>query len=265
MRKNKIKAIVTLSFDDCYQDTLVNVLPLLKKYKLKASFNVAVGLINKKLDGLKLADWADLHQANKFGAEICSHSITHTSLVDNNKLQKFIRSFPYRHNKLRFIFEGIKDTFSPQKMGHLSNVLVENEVGQSKDLLDQRGFQVSSFVYPNGYYNHKLKLLVKKYYSSARSTDAGFNNLSHLNLYALKIFPWDRWTKIATANQWVNKAIKQKLWLIESFHLVAAANKNNYRYFTSTEDFEKHLQYLQTKNIPVVPQNEVIEFLKKEL
>lgn len=263
MRKNKIKAILTLSFDDCYQETLINVLPLLKKYKLNASFNVTVELVNKKLDGLELTSWKDLHKASQQGMEICSHSLTHSSLVKNNKLQKFIRSFPYRHNKLRFIFEGIKDILSPQINIKSNNLLPENEVEESKAFLNQKGFKISSFVYPNGCYDHKLKLLVQKYYSSARSTDAGFNHLSFLNLYALKSFLWDRWTKIATANQWVDKAIKQKLWLIEIFHLVSKTNPSNYKYFTSTKDFEEHLKYIKIKNIPVTSQSKVIKFIKQ--
>jgi len=235
---------------------------LIKKYKLNASFNVLTGLVNKKLEGLKLANWNDLRKASKQGMEICSHSITHTNLADNNKLQKFIRSFPYRHNKMRFIFEGIKDTFGLQKSIQTSKVLIEKEVVQSKALLNQKGFQISSFVYPKGCYNHRLKLLVKKSYSSARSTDAGLNNLSHLNLYALKIFLWDRWTKISTANQWVDKAIRQKLWLIETFHFVSKTSPSSYKYFTSINDFESHLKYIKTKNIRVMTQGDAIKYSK---
>lgn len=262
MRKNKIEARLTLSFDDCYQETLINVLPLLKKYKLNASFNVTVGLVNKKLDGLKLASWKDLHKASQQEMEICSHSITHSNLVDNNKLQKFIRSFPYRHNKMRFIFEGIKNLLDLQTNIKASNPLLEKEVMQSKFLLEQKGFKIDSFVYPNGCYNYKLKLLVKQCYSSARSTDAGFNNLNHLSLYALKIFPWDRWTTATTANKWVDITINKKAWLIETFHLVSETNPLNYKYFTPTNDLEAHLKYIKTKNIAVATQSEVIKYIK---
>jgi len=49
-----MKPIITLEFDDSFKETVKNVLPLLKKYNLKATFAVIANPGIKEIDGINL-------------------------------------------------------------------------------------------------------------------------------------------------------------------------------------------------------------------
>lgn len=265
MWKNKTQGALTLSFDDGYKETFENILPLLDKYKLVASFNVIAGLLGEKFLGLKLASYPDLKKATRQGMEITSHSLTHADLVGGNKIRKFLRSLPQKEQKIKFVTETLKTIINQKReMGKkIDKSLWEREIIKSKNALIKKGFEVSSFVYPGGTYNKKIKDLVSNYYLSARSSDAGLNKITPKNLFNLKTFTWYKWTTPDIANKWVDKAIKEKAWLIGVLHLVAKKNKIDYKYFTSVSDFEKHLKYIESKNIWVATQAEVVKYIKE--
>jgi len=81
-------------------------------------------------------------------------------------------------------------------------------------------------------------------FTSARTSDTGYNHLKKLNPYALKVQIWDRYTTPEIAKKWVMKAYRKRLWLIEVFHLVGRKNNDNYEYFTSIYHFKKILNLL---------------------
>ena len=264
MWKNKSKEILTLSFDDSYQKTVKNTLPLLNQYQMVASFNVIVNLIGKEFEGLKLASYADLKKAASQEIEIASHSLTHTDLVKRGRIRKFLKSFPQQHHRIKLIKENLKSAFKQKKKKRcqINQSLLEEEIIKSKTILTKKGFDIASFVYPSGAYNKKIKDFVGNYYSSARSLDTGLNDYQIKDFYALKAFTWYKWTTPSVANRWVDKAIKKKAWLIEVFHFVADKNKTDYKHFTSVADFEEHLKYIKSRNIWVATQKEVVKYIQ---
>lgn len=256
----KLQSILTFSFDDCYQKTLKSTLPLLAKYQMKATYNFIAGLAGKELEGLKLASWEEVKKEGKLGMEIGSHSLTHQRLTTKGKLTKYFKSFLYKQNRLKHLIASWQQPQSSSKS--LIIKTVTEEIANSQQILKNNGIKAVSFVYPYGFYDNKIKEMVKNYYSSARSTDCGLNYLNSCDPYALKVFIWDKWTKTETANKWVKKAIEEKAWLIEVFHLVSEDNETNYEYFTSISSFQNHLEFIKNKKIWVTTQKEAINYLK---
>lgn len=70
--KNPIQKSVLISFDDGYQDTIDNALPILKKYGFKATWFIPVNKSEINKEGIKLL--ADA------GMDIGSHTMTHRSM-----------------------------------------------------------------------------------------------------------------------------------------------------------------------------------------
>lgn len=258
----KPQPILTFSFDDCYQKTVNSTLPLLVKYQMKAVYNFIAGLAGKELEGLKLASWEEIKKTGRLGMEIGSHSLTHNRLTTKGRLAKYFKSFLYKENCFNHLIASWQKPQSSSKLLIAKNVA--EEITTSQQLLKNHGIGAVSFVYPYGYYDKEIKEMVKNYYSSARSTDGGLNYLASCDPYALKVFLWDKWTKTNTANKWVEKAIEEKAWLIEVFHLVAKDNEINHEYFTSTSSFQNHLEFIKNKRIWVATQKEIINYLNNE-
>jgi 2-polyprenyl-3-methyl-5-hydroxy-6-metoxy-1,4-benzoquinol methylase len=262
---NNPKCIVTLSFDDGYEETLNSVLPILSDCKLKASFNVITGNIGKFFEDKKVADWKELKGIARMGHEITSHSSSHTPIRIGfeNLFSRFLRSLFNSRNKVRFLKRARKFILSHNFSD--KNFSVQAEFISSKESIEEKipGYVCSSFVYPGGNYNREAKKSLESIgYASARSLDIGFNNPGKLNPYSLKAQVWDSSTTAEEANRWVDYAIKNNLWLIECFHLIGKENKENYLYFTPLEKFERHIKYINEKNCLVTTQREAIERVK---
>jgi len=259
------KCFITLSFDDGYKETIDNVLPLLNKFGIKASFNVITGLIGKKLEGMELASWKDLEELANNGHEICSHSVSHTMLNPSLrvKLKRLLNGFLYSSNKFQFLKRGI-NFYKDIKNDNIINIYqFEEEAKQSKeDIESMLNIPCVSFVYPHGNYTEPAKDILKKCgYTSARSCDLGFNNLFNFDMFCLKIQQWDSDTSVSEANRWVDKAIKESLWLIECLHLVTKED-SEYPFHTKLDDLEDHLKYLREKSCLIDTQKGVISTLK---
>jgi 2-polyprenyl-3-methyl-5-hydroxy-6-metoxy-1,4-benzoquinol methylase len=261
---NNPKCIVTLSFDDGYKETLDNVIPVLSKYNIKASFNVIAGYVSKYFEERKLADWKDLKLLTSMGHEISSHSYSHEPINVNfwNRASRFSKSFMNSKNRTQFFKRAI--IFILSNNVSKKSFSVEREFVYSNECIEKRipNYACSSFVYSGGIYKKESKKLLESVgYASARSLDIGFNNPNKLNLYALKTQIWDSSTTAEEANNWIDHAIKNGCWLIECFHLIGKENKENYLYFTLIEEFEKHMKYIKEKNCMVMTQKEAVEWI----
>jgi len=266
---------VTLSFDDCYKETIENVKPILSKYDIKATFNLPTKFIGKKLEGRQVASTDDIKKLVKNGHEIASHSHSHIplSVEWKDNISRFIRSFLGSSNKLNFLRRVRKFIITTSAQGSKRKLIgieefIEEQRKSKKIIEDTFGVNCSSFVFPGGLYNKEaIKILSKSGYTSARTSDIGYNVIGKLNPYALKVQTWDRFTTAKDAEKWVNKAHKRGLWLIECFHLVGKENNNDYEYFTSVEEFRKHIEFISkisAEGLWIAPQKEVIEWLLKK-
>jgi Polysaccharide deacetylase/Secretion system C-terminal sorting domain len=94
------------------------------------------------------------------------------------------------------------------------------------ELLNSRSFLRINFganagltmSYPWGEYNSSVEQITKSMYLAARTTDVGFNSLSPLDKYELRVMNFDKRISAHEANPWVNFAIQNRLWLVEMIH-----------------------------------------------
>lgn len=94
--------------------------------------------------------------------------------------------------------------------------------------------------YPWGIYNSQIQQIAKSIYLAARSTDPGYNSLNSLNRYALKTLSFDKRIQAVDADQWIEYAIQNNLWLIEMIHGI-----NNIGYSPIySQELEEHLDYI---------------------
>jgi len=264
------QGIVTLTFDDCYEETINNVISILSKYKMKATFYFPTSFIGKKFEGRKLVSENGIKKLVKKGHEIASHSHSHIpvsiTLLDN--IHRFMISFlgSESENKLNFLRRSIKFFFKKNQMKNVEQYI--NDILKSKTTIEKR-YRVNcvSFAFPDGVYNNKvLNILQRLGFTSARTSDIGYNHFKKLKPYALKVQSWDKCTTPEMAEKWVKKAYRKKLWLIEVFHLVGRENNDNYEYFTSIYHFKKHIEFLnkmKTRGLWILPQKEVMEIFSE--
>lgn len=176
----------SLVFDDGYQETLDHVLPLLKKYDLKASFAFATKPQSiEKVAGFACAPLALLPKLKKAGHEIASHTVEHKNLT----------------------------FYSPQQLD------TELKTSQAK-------LKAETIIYPGGAYDQKVINRAKNYYQFGRGVEEGLNPIPPLNFLTLKTFVLRQNTKWSLLNRQAQKAHKQNKWLIESYHLVSKKDRN---------------------------------------
>ncbi len=225
--ENFNQGFVSLSFDDGWKNHYTRALPILEKYKIKATFYVITKMPKYMLEEgegrMNVEDWIDLE---KRGHEIGSHTRTHPHL-----------SF----------------CFSKR---------LKNEITGSKEDLVSIGINAKTFAYPYGSFNLKVVQSVKDAgYIGARAfhykLGYGFNYKNeNKHLFKTQAVVWN--SKIDEVIGWIEKAVAEKSWLILSFHQVE--NKKN-EWGTSPEILEKICQYISDKKIKTLTVADGIKML----
>ena len=176
--KNSENFDFILTFDDGYKSDVTIALPLLKKYKAKAIFFIAVKNIG--LDGFM--DWDDVRLLNKYGMEIGSHSLTHP----NFKL--------------------------------LTSEEVEFELLESKRRIEEEvNCEIRSFAFPYGAYSkHAVQSAKNLGYKNVYCSDHGLNVSGNKNLlYRNSI---NSHTSMTDISKILFPTIKRRIiWFLEDF------------------------------------------------
>jgi len=248
-------AYITLSFDDCYKETIDLVLDMLGD-KIKANFNIVTGMMGKKTPDGTFISWKDAKKILDKGHEISSHGYFHTfpRMTSKEKKKKILTNLTNTHS----IFNYLKrkaTVYKPYSDLGKKEYSVDKEIISSKKLIESKlKAECDSFVYPGGKYNSKVTKAVKQVYSSARGTTFGLNT-KKTNKFLLKSHVWYNNTSLREANSWVKKAINKDAWLIECFHTIG---KNKKEYEISKEIFKRHLKFILNSGIEIKTQSEVI-------
>lgn len=176
------RGIVTLVFDDGYQEIYDSVVPLLNEYKIPAVF--AVPLEGNRVEASEnraVAPWELWMSLSDQGHEIASHGITHTSLPK------------------------------------LSPEALDRELKEPAQAL-----HAATLVYPGGGVNDIVVERAKKYYQAARTVKRGFEALPPEDPWHLKTFDYTRRNfSILKANMRAVQAVIKGAWLIETYHMVS--------------------------------------------
>lgn len=114
---------VIITFDDGYEDNYVTALPIMEKYKMKATVFVIAGQVGQN----EYMTWQQLKAAQVRGLEIGSHTYSHAALTDISPVEQL------------------------------------NELVRSKQLLEAKlGLPVSYLAYPFGQYNKETIAALKQ-------------------------------------------------------------------------------------------------------
>lgn len=128
------KSACVITFDDGRANAYANGYPILKKYGSVASFYIITDMsINKKGNYMGVEEINTLY---KNGNEIGSHTVSHNSLTESGY--------------------GIKE--------------IKEQIEVSKKILEDEGYDITTFAYPKGDQNQLVVDLAKKSYLSGRDT-----------------------------------------------------------------------------------------------
>ena len=214
---------------------------------LRGVFYVIAGFVGKEINGFRFIDWDALRQISAQGHEIGSHSFTH-KVSDASVMTKAGRLVRLaRHKGLLHSARQLANTIlQPEEEYPAEHLSEQDELAVSKlEIEKQLGRPCNSYSYPGGQLTSALKDLVRDTgYSSARTTILGFNNFHRINPYTIQTQVWDRKTTAKTADRWVNRAIRERLWLVEVFH---AIDFPGYLYSCSESALKEHLSYIHSK------------------
>ncbi len=213
---------VTLRFDDGWLSQYQNALPKLSNSGLKGTFYI----VTRQLSDNGFPGYMSQSQIRNIynaGHEIGSHTRTHSDLTSLS--------------------------FSAQ----------QSEIsGSRSDLLSWDVGPIKAFSYPFGAYNSTTMSLVQDagYSSAAATIDGEVHPTS--DPYQLERRGVTSSVTAAEAKQWIDNAIANKRWLILSFH---AVDYSGTLYSTTPEVFNEIIDYLKSKNVPVVTTSEGIQSL----
>jgi hypothetical protein len=216
---------VTLSFDDGYLETYESVISILEEKEVKATFNVISDRVGGNYGKLSLADWGQWEAAAETGHEIASHMATHAHVDEVSR-----------------------------------EVLEEELESSKKEILENTGMDVESFVYPGGAYDKSSRVTITQHFLSARTSDEGLNNFVPSDMHLLKSNTAAEYN-LPLMEGWADEAEGSGTWLIENYHLVAEGNPTEYSFFISIQNFERHLDRLKSKNLWIAPQENVAKYL----
>ena len=185
-KETKKRGACSLVFDDAYKETLVNVLPILKKYNLRATFAFATN--PEAIEKTEKFPCASLEIAKKIrslGHEIASHSVNHKNLTQ------------------------------------ISDTELQTELENS-----QKTLRAETIIYPGGKYDDRVLTQAKKYYQFGRSVAENLNHIPPQNFLTLQSYVLRQNTKWLILEHKAKQAAKKNLWLVESYHLVSDKEKN---------------------------------------
>lgn len=152
LKKLSDKKPTIIYFDDGFKDNILNVLPILKKYKIPATFFI----VPKYMDSgyIDYMNWDDIRELQKEGMEIGSHTYNHLVLTNVNQ------------------------------------EILEKEIISSKEKIEKEiGYSLKTFSYPKGRVNDNVVEAVKKAgYKYATTAKYGVNSFNYVlkNPFLLK-------------------------------------------------------------------------------
>jgi len=220
------EGILTLTFDDGLKSQYEIAFKEMQKYEQRGSlFLVAnwTGLF----EGKELMTFEEVKEMYDNGWEIGSHSLTYNF-----------------HNRLTKI----------------SDEELENELKKSKEILEEKGFEIKTFAFPFGDYDSRVIEKTKRYYSASKPMEKGFNPTKEANFYELKT----QWVLNKHDSKevcgWIKKAKEDKSWLIISFHNIGE-EKTPWDF--SEQKFKEVLECINNEGIQIKTIKEVLEYEKR--
>ena len=217
--------MVSLVFDDGFEENVTTALPTLDKYGFKTTHCFATQYVEGKPAKVKL-----VQQIANDGNEICAHTVTHPWLTQMTVAQQ---DYELQHSR-----------------DYLRSIVNQ---------------PVNDFASPYGDYNAAVNTEIAKYYQSHRTTDEGYNSKDNFNAYRLRVQNMAPTTTLAQFQGWINKAKADHTWLILIYHVINPNKATLDEFDTYKPDFDAQMQWLSTAGLPVVRWDNALTQLKAQL
>jgi len=217
---NVPRGIVSLTFDDGYENFYNIAYPIMKDY----NYTGTVYLITNwsgDFEERKLMNFSEAKILQSNGWEIGSHTLNH------------------------------------KRLSNLSDKEIAFELSESKKLLKENGFEVNSLSLPFGDYSENIDKIAKKDYSSIRLMKAGYNSLvwtDNHHLISNQVKLEDNAPQICLL---IDDAIKNRKWVIINFHFVDYNESKIWD--VSVDDFKEILDCINRTGVQVMNVNSVVK------
>lgn len=226
------RGIVTLAFDDGWEEDVFTVLPVLKDFGFHATMFFATTFLESTPPSgpINESGPAAIHAMQADGHEIGGHSVTHPDLT----------------------------TLSPADLDY--------ELRHSKEYLESvaGAGQVQNLATPYGTYNDAVIAKAKELqYASLRSTDEGFNSKEDFDQYRIEVQNMQKTTTQAEFQSWIDQAKKDKSWLVLVYHRVATSSLEQFD--TPEANFRPQMQYLKDSGVIVLTTQQALQELLPQI
>ncbi|MDO8512085.1 MAG: polysaccharide deacetylase family protein [bacterium] len=204
----KPRGIISFVFDDGYSEIMSEALPLFEKYGFRAT--VAVPVNAKKVVVPPNTSVLSLDTWKDYCAKKGHELAAH----------------------------GLSHVPLPS----LSDEQIQKELKESKEKTN-----ATTLIYPGGAFDKRVKEISSQYFSAARTTKRGWENLPPKDFFALNTFNASRNNfSVLKWNLWALKAYWGNKWLIETYHHVNQANE---LHSVQLHSLESHLRFI--RHLPV--------------
>lgn len=258
------KLYISLSFDDGRVDNYINVLPILEKYRLKATIHIISGYIdgtyhNKLASSPGPCSINQLLEMKEKGFEISLHGDMHiTEKDDYNTCVKKLKEWKLIENKYGFSIPHSDET-------KLTNDFIKNlKTTETKYIRTGKNLKKINIKY-------KLLYLLSVAFSSKYFfnlyNDINVNKINEINSMLLHSIVVKKNTKWKMIKNLIDKRKNKSEWIILMFHSVLEEKDPLYNesdWAWSIENFERLCEYLfklQNRNEIVV--DTIINIVKK--
>lgn len=223
------RALISLTFDDGYDNEYTQALPLLQKYGFNSTQFIITSLINTP----GYMTTAQVKNFSVAGSEMASHTVTHNNMLTETKAQ------------------------------------YDKELSQSQSQLQTWiGKPVTDLAFPNGLYNKAIVNDTKLYYSASRGVEDGLNSKDAFNAYDVKVQNVYNTTTAAQISDWVAQAQATKTWLVLVYHSIDPDFNNPVDsgiYNITPTQLDSQLAAIKASAIPVLTMQQALTEVKAQL
>ncbi len=130
----------------------------------------------------------------------------------------------------------------------------DQQLADSKQILEDLGFSVSGFAYPGGDYDEDVLAKVETHYDYARTVEEGLNHEPYDTYELQGVVVTDSMT-LATMEEWIAKAHEEGGWLVLLYHRIGPDPQDT---FVSAGTFEAQMDLLVDTEVDVRPMGEIL-------
>lgn len=220
--ENLDQPFITFWFDDAWLSQYMAAYPILKKYKYAGAIAVPVNSIETQ----GYMNWAQLQKLQKEGWEITNHSLSHDC-----------------------------------KMNQWDSRQVSYEYVNSKFILWKNNLSSDIFATPCGVDSKVMREEARKNFVAYRTVDPGFNDPKNVKFNNLKVKNVDKDdVDLSTLKSWVDESVKNKYWLIITFHKVGEKNEipSENEFNISIQNLTELIKYVKERGVKVVVPNQIL-------